>query len=96
METTFNMNLNEFNASFIAKLKEMFVTGEVELTIKHKKEINDEILRKIKEVENGAILYQFSDDEFDKLCKDLLAGKKPDLTSIKKVKKNEKGRIVPL
>lgn len=30
---------------------------------------------RLKEVENGAILYHFSDDEFDKLCKNLLAEK---------------------
>ena len=52
-------------------------------------EFKAEIFRRIQDVENGAELLYFSENEFDELNKKLLSGIKPDKSSIKKTKKYE-------
>ena len=48
---------------------------------------NPEILRRIEEVENGAELFCFNEEEFEELNKKLLLGIKPDISKIRKTKK---------
>ena len=65
------------------------VIGRVEITIKPGKELTPEILRRIKEVEGGAELICFSDDDFERVNEKLLAGEPVDTSTFKKVTKHE-------
>lgn len=58
------------------------------------KKINQIIAKRIEAVENGEYLLCFTEEEFDEMNKKLLAGIKPDLSKIRRIKKNEKSKII--
>jgi len=91
MITTLNINsFSDINGEHITDiLKVMFSSfGEIEVVIKPKA-VNhtDEINKRIDAVASGAELLAFTTDEFDALNKQLLSGKKPEKSDIKKVAK---------
>jgi hypothetical protein len=98
MTTTLKINsYSDINPEYIKNLLQaMFSSfGEIEVIIKPtKKDINFDISQRIQNVENGEELLYFTDDEFDELNTNLLKGIKPDLSKIKRIKKNEKIPIV--
>ncbi len=99
MQTSIHINtINQLDLSkFRSILSEMIENfGELEITIKPKFEqtINKKLEKNILEVENGAELFYFSPDDFDKLNKQLLSNEEVNINDIKKTHQNEKGSIV--
>jgi len=93
MVTTLNISdLSEIKSDFITNILKTMLSsfGEIEITIKPKAEaVKTEIFRRIQDVENGAEMLYFTENEFDELNKKLLAGIKPDKSKIRKIRKHE-------
>jgi hypothetical protein len=98
MITTIKISqLSDIKGDFLTNiLNAMFESfGEIEIIIKPQKgESGTEIFRRIQDVENGAELLYFTENEFDDLNMKLLAGVKSEKSKIKKIKKHETNNII--
>jgi hypothetical protein len=98
METSLKLNqFEELNVPLFKHLiKDLIsVYGSIEITIKPQYGLNSELINRIKSIESGEEMISFSVEEFEKFTNDILDGKKPNVDTLKKVKMDEKGNIIP-
>ena len=98
METTLKIDSSaELDITLINRiLKDMLKSfGSIDVIIKPRTILNDELKRRIENVAQGEELISFESSDFDEISKQLAAGISISDCQIKKVKINEKGNIVP-
>jgi len=89
--------LADIKGEYITNILKVMLSayGEIEITIKPQSDVvKTEIFRRIQDVENGAELLYFTENEFDELNKKLSAGIKPEKSKIKRIKKHVTNNLI--